>query len=88
MSGSATARTRIFRGVDYRKDRNRWRARIMVNGKMQHIGHYLTEQDALDAYEKRSLEIYGFDRVNEPVLRGSGDTSPPTNKGSNGEEKK
>lgn len=36
-------------GVSYRKDANKWRARIMLNGKDIHIGYFDTFEDALNA---------------------------------------
>lgn len=57
--------SRIFRGVHYDKHRDRWAARIRFKTKT-YYKYAKTEQEALDWYENKSLELYGFDRVNEP----------------------
>jgi hypothetical protein len=56
---------RKFKGVYYRKERDHWVARIVFNNKRIYIGSYKTEQEAMDAYEEKSLELYEFDRVND-----------------------
>lgn len=45
------------RGVS--KKRNLWRARIMVDGKSQHIGYYATKEEAHEAYLHRARELHG-----------------------------
>jgi hypothetical protein len=49
-----------FRGVDWHKHRNAWRARISVNGKMKNLGYYLTREDAAAAYLKASIMLHLF----------------------------
>ncbi|MGK6313729.1 HNH endonuclease signature motif containing protein [Neorhizobium sp. DT-125] len=39
-----------FVGVKFRKDRNRWTARISVNGKQINLGCFATEEEANAAY--------------------------------------
>tara|TARA_R110000850_G_scaffold134055_1_gene255224 strand:- start:3 stop:485 length:483 start_codon:yes stop_codon:yes gene_type:complete len=46
-------------GVTYRKDSNKWRARIMVNGKMISLGTFNEKQDAINARKEGEKE-YGF----------------------------
>lgn len=43
-------KTSKYRGVTYRKDTGKWDVRLKVNLKQYYIGCYLTEKDALDAY--------------------------------------
>jgi len=40
-----------FVGVSYISSRNRWLARIHIDGKRRHLGHFRNEQDAAKAYE-------------------------------------
>jgi hypothetical protein len=42
-------------GVTYRKDSDKWRARIMVNGTMKNLGTFKDKQAAIDA--RREAEI-------------------------------
>ena len=38
------------KGYNFRKDKNKWRARIKVDGKELHLGHFDTEEEARQAY--------------------------------------
>lgn len=44
-----------YKGV--RRDRNRWRAQIMVNGKYIHLGMFGTPEEAYEAY-KTGCKVY------------------------------
>lgn len=46
----------IYRGVTYFKERNKWVAKIWINGKPKHIGIFKTELEAHYAYEEAFLE--------------------------------
>ena len=56
----ATARqnvlNRVFKGVS--KDGISWRARIMVNGVNKNLGHYKTEEEAIEVYKRAKAEIH------------------------------
>lgn len=43
--------TSRFVGVSKRKDMNKWRARILINGIDTHLGYFDTEQQAKKAYD-------------------------------------
>jgi hypothetical protein len=45
-------------GASFEKDRNKFRSRIVIGGKIKHIGRYNTEREAHNAYmnEVRKLE--------------------------------
>ena len=47
--------TSDYTGVD--SFRNKWRARIRVEGKQKHLGIFYTEQDAYNAYKKELNRI-------------------------------
>lgn len=48
-----------FKGVSWHKAGNRWRAYISFDGKHQHIGSYVTEEEAARAYDRAAIEHYG-----------------------------
>lgn len=56
----ATARqntlNRVFKGVS--KDGTNYRARIMVNGVNKNLGHYKTEEEAIEIYKKAKAEFH------------------------------
>ena len=51
--------TSIHKGVSYNERRGSWRARIVIDGKEQHIGCYKTEDEALQAYTQVAQELQG-----------------------------
>ena len=48
-----------YKGVDWLKQRNKWRARIKVNQKSIHLGCFLLEPDAAKAYDAKAKELFG-----------------------------
>lgn len=47
------------KGVCWRKDNNKWRAYIMINGKKVHIGCFDNIEDAIKARQEKAKEIFG-----------------------------
>lgn len=45
-----------YRGVSFKKDMNKWRARIHHNGKEKVIGYYITAKEAGEAYNKYVID--------------------------------
>lgn len=43
--------TSQYLGVDFQPTRNRWRARIRLEGKDKHLGRFINEIDAAKAYD-------------------------------------
>jgi hypothetical protein len=43
--------TSQYTGVNWHKGTQKWRARIVINGKKKHIGLFATEEQAAEAYE-------------------------------------
>jgi len=41
---------RNCKGYTWHKSRNKWRAQITVNGKNKHLGYFILEEDARNAY--------------------------------------
>ena len=51
-----------FKGVHFEKGatgRKKWRAYISVLGKRTHIGRFETQDEALEAYKRKALELHG-----------------------------
>jgi hypothetical protein len=46
---------------------NRWVSRITINGVLEYLGTFSSQEDAARAYDKRAREFYGhFALVNLP----------------------
>jgi hypothetical protein len=67
----------IEHGVSYRKEYNRWRAYITVNGKQVSLGHYSTREEAIKA--RLSSEAYYYGKFGNAELSSAKDFIP--NKG-------
>lgn len=48
-----------YKGVSWRKDVQKWYARIKHNGKLVHLGGYDNEDDAARVYNEKATEYYG-----------------------------
>jgi hypothetical protein len=47
------------KGVSFRKDRNKWTAKIEYNKKVYRLGCFLTKEDAIKARRERANELFG-----------------------------
>lgn len=52
-------RTSRFMGVGSSNRKNQWQARILVHGKVTHLGYYETEEEAAKVYDRVSLALHG-----------------------------
>lgn len=48
-----------FKGIQWMKSINKWRAKITFNSRQIHIGVFSNEVDAAKAYDKKALECFG-----------------------------
>lgn len=46
-----------YTGVSWHKNSNKWKAQINIDGKHVHLGYFITEKEASEAYQKRLAEI-------------------------------
>lgn len=53
--------TSKYKGVHLVKDRNKWRASIRVNYKLIHLGYFISEKKAAQAYNDAAIEHWGSD---------------------------
>ena len=50
-------KTSVFTGVSWEKQQSKWKAQIQFNGKKKHIGLFVSETDASDAYQTALKEL-------------------------------
>ena len=51
--------TSKYKGVSWRKQSNKWNAKIYVEKKHIHLGLFLSEEDAALAYNKAAIQYFG-----------------------------
>lgn len=51
--------TSAYRGVHWHKSTGKWVASIRVDGRLYHLGLFVTEQDAATCYATRAAEEFG-----------------------------
>ncbi|KDD72107.1 hypothetical protein H632_c3857p0, partial [Helicosporidium sp. ATCC 50920] len=56
---SSRARTSRFMGVGSSNRKNQWQARILVHGKVTHLGYYDGEEAAARVYDRVALALHG-----------------------------
>ena len=48
-----------YKGISYDKQRNKWKAQIMINGKVKNLGRFDKIEDAVNCRVKKAKEVYG-----------------------------
>lgn len=48
-----------FKGVDFHKNMNKWRAKIQLNYKRIHLGYFDSAEEAARAYDEAAKKYYG-----------------------------
>ena len=55
-----------YKGVWWSKEKQKWLAAIRVNGKLKHLGIFVSEREAAKAYDKAAVELFGnYAQVNK-----------------------
>ena len=58
-SRKTTRNTSGYKGVSYKKDRNKYAAHIRINGKLKHLGYSNTPEGAAKLYNDAAKEHFG-----------------------------
>jgi len=58
-SGLQSTNTSGVKGVQFNKSKNKFEARISINGERTHLGTFATKEEAIAVRRKAELEIYG-----------------------------
>jgi hypothetical protein len=48
-----------YKGVHFDKQKNKWRARIQINGENKHLGYFENIEEAVNARVKTAKEVFG-----------------------------
>jgi len=52
-------KTSKYRGVYYKKDRNKYVCKIVKNRKSIYLGSFINEEDAAKVYDAKAIELHG-----------------------------
>lgn len=63
--GRKSLKSSTYMGVNYARDRNKWRARVTADGKHKCVGEFKTEIEAAKAYDNAMIERYGYEKVKD-----------------------
>jgi hypothetical protein len=74
----ASNNTSGYKGVDWNKQKGKWRAIIMVNKKSIYLGGFDTPEAAADAYDQAAVRYFGEYALTNAMLRQAvdGGTAP------------
>ncbi|MEK6878301.1 MAG: NUMOD4 domain-containing protein [Nanoarchaeota archaeon] len=57
-----------YKGIRNRPEMNRWAVSIKINGEYIEIGCFFRLQDAIEAYDKKAIELYGSKAITNKQL--------------------
>jgi len=67
--GIKSTNTSGYKGVSWKKDKNKWKAYITLNNKQKHLGYFEKIEDAAIAYNNAAKMYFNeFARLNNVVL--------------------
>ena len=65
MNQKKTRGASKYKGVNWHNQRGYWKAEIKLNGKKKHLGVFLSELEAAEAYNLAAIEKFGkFAKIN------------------------
>ena len=50
--------TSIYKGVSFYKPTSKWHTQIKISGKVIHLGYFVSEVDAANAYNAKAIELF------------------------------
>ena len=66
MNKSSVKGSSQYKGVCWRKRRNKWETNIKINQKLKYLESFNLEEDAAKAYNKAAIELFGeYAKLNE-----------------------
>lgn len=75
----ASNNTSGYKGVDWNKKNEKWRATITANGKQIHLGYFGTPEEAADAYDQAAVHHFGeYAKTNAMLRQVTGVATAPT----------
>ena len=51
--------TSEYKGVCWQKRDKKWRAQIQCNGELEHLGYFVHEIEAAEAYDQKAKALFG-----------------------------
>ena len=48
-----------YKGVEWHSATSKWRARLAISGKLQHLGYFTTPEAAAEAYDTAAIQHFG-----------------------------
>ena len=63
-----------YAGVTFRKQTNKWQAKITIDGKQHYIAHYENEEEAAIDYARAAFKHHGY------ALSQNTEKKPPTSR--------
>lgn len=73
-----TTNTTGYKGVSMRPAQGDYRARIMVDGRLIHLGYFIDIEEAGAAYDKAAIELHGEFALTNATLRSMHQSPNPT----------
>ena len=56
--GKQSNNTSGYKGVNYKKEKNKWQANIEFKGKLSFLGYFATKEEAAKVYDKKARELF------------------------------
>jgi hypothetical protein len=62
------AHSSVYKGVSWQDRKRHWKASLRLDGRFVYLGSFMTEEEAVHAYDVAALELFGeFAQLNFPA---------------------